>query len=150
MSSSTFLEQLPGEPALFGLFDDVHGLGHGHTKLVLDGFKFDSKRKLPLYLFNLQAADGSVVGQYHFTPGAPDAVGDIGNSGGHVDPAYQNLGHSKEAIRALSTLAKRHGMENFIITCGRENSAARHALAQVGKELAKQHATLCFFEIPTQ
>lgn len=150
MSSNTLLERLPGEPVLFGLFDDIHGLGHGHTKLILDGFKFDPKRKLPLYLFNLQAPDGSVVGQYHFTPGAPEVVGDIGNSGGYVDPAYQNRGHSKEAIRALGPLAKRHGMENFVITCGKENSAARHALEQLGNELPTQHATLCFFVIPAQ
>jgi RimJ/RimL family protein N-acetyltransferase len=150
MTMNARLEELAGEPAQFGLFDDVHGLSHGRTKLLLEGFKFDPERKLPLYLFNLQASDGSYVGQYHFTPGPLEVVGDVGNSGGHVDPPYRNRGHSKEAIKALGALAKRHGMENFIISCGIENSAARHGLAQVGKQLARQHATLYFFEIPAK
>jgi RimJ/RimL family protein N-acetyltransferase len=150
MTVNALLEELPGEPAQFGLFDDVRHLAHGRTKLLLEGYKFDPERKLPLYLFNLQASDGSYVGQYHFTPGSPDLVGDVGNSGGHVDPPYRNRGHSKAAIKALSALARRHGMKNFIITCGMDNDAARHALAQVGKELAMPHATLHFFEIPAE
>jgi RimJ/RimL family protein N-acetyltransferase len=150
MSSNTLLEQLPGDPAMHGLFDNVHSLRHGHTKLVLDGFKFDPARKLPVYLFNLQTDDGAFVGQYQFTPGTLDIVGHIGNAGGYVDPAYQNRGHSKDAIKALGTLAKRHGMQSFIITCCRDNDAARSALQQVGKEMTTQHDELCFFEIPTQ
>jgi RimJ/RimL family protein N-acetyltransferase len=150
MSSNALLEDLSGEPAQFGLFNDVHCLRHGQTKLILEGFKYDPQRKLPLYLFDLQASDGSYVGQYHFAPGPSELVGDIGNAGGHVDPPYRNRGHSKNAIKALSALARRHGMDNFIISCGIENGAARRVLSQVGRELAMPHATLHFFEIPAQ
>ena len=150
MTINARLEELAGEPAQSGLFGDVHRLRHGRTTLLLEGFKYDPQRKLPLYLFDLQASDGSYVGQYHFTPGPSALVGEIGNAGGHVDPPYRNRGHSKDALRALGALARRHGMDKFIITCDRENGAARHVLAQLGKEKAVQHASLYFFDIPAQ
>lgn len=148
MSTSTLVEQLSDAPPTHGLFDDVGSLRHGRTRLDLDGFRFDPMRKLPLYVFNLVNDDGMHVGQYHFAPGSPEAVGEIGNAGGYVDAAYRNRGHSKEAIKALGELARRHGMDSFIITCPKDNAAARKALDQVGVELANRDSKLCYYEIP--
>lgn len=148
MSTSTLVEQLSGAPSLHGLFDDVGSLRYGRTRLDLDGIRFDPMRKLPLYVFNLINDDGTHVGQYHFAPGTPEAVGEIGNAGGHVDAAHRDRGHSKEAIKALGELALRHGMDSFIITCPKDNAAARKALGQVGVEMANRDSRLCYYKIP--
>jgi RimJ/RimL family protein N-acetyltransferase len=149
MTVSASLQQLSGGPSSYGLFDDVNELQHGRTRLALDGYRYDPARKLPLYVFNLVADDGATVGQYHFAPGEPDRVGATGNAGGHVAPEYRNKGHSKDAVKALGTLARRHGMATFIITCPKSNGAARKALEQVGEEIDQQHEETCFYRIPS-
>ncbi|MFC5550976.1 hypothetical protein [Massilia aerilata] len=148
MTTSQFLEQLAGAPVAHGLFDKVGDLQHGRTRLDLESYQYDPVRKLPLYVFKLLADDGAVVGQYHFAPGDPDQVGEIGNAGGHVDAAYRDKGHSKDCIKALKSLAWRHGMASFIVTCPKSNGAARTALQQVGKEIDRQDGDMCFYEIP--
>ena len=148
MTVSRFLEQLPGAPVTHGLFDDVGNLQHGRTRLDLESYSYDPVRKLPVYVFKLLADDGAVVGQYHFAPGDPDQVGEIGNAGGHVDAAYRDQGHGKEGVKALGSLARRHGMASFIVTCPRTNDAARKGLQQVGKEIDRQHGDICYYEIP--
>lgn len=148
MTTSRFVEQLSGAPSLHGLFEDVGSLRHGRTRLDLDGFRFDPTRKLPLYVFNLIDDDGTHVGQYHFAPGTPEVVGEIGNAGGYVAAAYRDRGHSKEAVKALGELALRHGMDSFIITCPQDNAAARKALDQVGVEMANRGGNMCFYDIP--
>jgi RimJ/RimL family protein N-acetyltransferase len=148
MTTSNLVEELSGAPSRHGLLEDIRSLHEGRTRLDLEGFRFDPIRNLPLYVFNLIDDDGALVGQYHFAPGAPEAVGEIGNAGGYVEAAYRNRGHSKEAIKALGELASRHGMDSFIITCPKDNDAARKALDQVGTNMANRDGDICFYEIP--
>ena len=148
MTSPTSVEQLSGAPTSHGLFEDVGGLQHGRTRLDLEGFGFDSVRELPLYVFNLVNDDETIVGQYQFAPGAPEAVGEIGNAGGFVEAEFRNRGHSQDAVRALGMLALRHGMTTFIITCPKDNHSARKALNHVGADVADGAGNVCIYEIP--
>ena len=148
MTSPAIVELLQGTPTSYGLYEDIGKLAHGRTKLDLEGFRFDPQRKLPLYLFNLINEKDEVVGAYHFTPGAPGEVGEVGNAGGHVAEAFRNNGHSQEAVKALGGVASRHGMTSFIITCPKDNMAARKALDYVGVERATGEGDLCFYDIP--
>lgn len=148
MTSPTTVEQLQGAPTSHGLYEDLGTLEHGRTKLDLGGYRFDPIRKLPLYLFNLINESGDIVGEYHFTPGEAGLVGEIGNAGGHVAEAFRNNGHSQEAIKALGGVASRHGMPSFIITCPKDNVAARKGLDNVGVELITGDGDICFYEIP--
>jgi predicted acetyltransferase len=148
MTKSLVIEELSGAPRLHGLFENVGTFQCGQTRLDIESFRFDSVRKLPFYVFNLINNDGAVVGQYQFAPGKPEAVGEVGHAGGSVDPAYRNRSHSQEAVKALGGLAKMHGMTSFLITCPKDNIAARKALDHVGVELKDRNENVCFYEIP--
>ena len=125
-------------PGSVGLIEDLPILSHGKIRLKLAGYRHDPERDLPLYLFDVVTESGEVAGQYHFTPGAEDRVGDIGNSGGHVDQSFRNRGLSSDAIRALKPLASLHGMQSFVITCGKDNGAAQTALRKLGVEYPQE------------
>lgn len=148
MTTTKEAQRLEGTPTSHGLYEDFGKLEHGGTKLNLKEFQFDSGRKLPLYVFSLSNETGDIVGEYHFAPGTPQQVGDIGNAGGHVDEAFRNRHHSQEAIMALGGVASRHGMNSFIITCPMDNAAARKGLGNVGIELENQGGTICYYQIP--
>ncbi len=148
MTTTTSVEPLDGAPGAHGLYEDIGRLEYGRTRLDLEGCSFDPVRKLPFYVFKLIDENDDVVGEYHFAPGAPEVVGEIGNAGGYVADQFRNRHHSQEAIKALAGVASRHGMSSFIITCPKDNAAARKGLGNVGTELSAGDGNICFYEIP--
>jgi tagatose 1,6-diphosphate aldolase len=148
MGFMSVLETLGEEPESHGLFRDVGELRDGDVRLHFDGHKFDPARRLPLYLFNVENAQGEQIGQYHFTPGAPEVVGDKGNSGGFMHPPFKRKGYSRSTIKALAPLAKRHGLDSIIITCPSGNVEAREAIAAIGGQLTNPGADVYRFQVP--
>ncbi|MDE7010617.1 MAG: GNAT family N-acetyltransferase [Oscillospiraceae bacterium] len=98
--------------------------------------KDDPQRKWdPAFHFDILDRTGAQVGGCNLRLGHSGALYYAGNIGYRIDEPYRGRHYAGKACRLLFQLAKRHGMEYVIITCGLDNHPSRKTCEWLGGEL---------------
>ena len=98
--------------------------------------KDDPQRKWdPALHFDILDRTGTQVGGCNLRLGHSGALYYAGNIGYRIDEPYRGRHYAGKACRLLFQLAKRHGMEYVIITCGPDNHPSRKTCEWLGGEL---------------
>ena len=142
---------LEGEPAAAGLFDNVGNLAAGNVRLRLQGRFTCRDVGRPFYRFDiLDVRTNAVVGDITFMPEADaDVVGALGNSGGGLKPQARGGGLYGEALQALTPLARRHGMTEFVVSCPPTNQPATRLAAKLALRALPALDAQMRFAVPT-
>ena len=98
--------------------------------------KDDPQRKWdPAFHFDILDRTGTQIGCCNLRLGHSGALYYAGNIGYRIDEPYRGRHYAGKACRLLFQLAKRHGMEYVIITCGPDNHPSRKTCEWLGGEL---------------
>ena len=93
------------------------------------------KKYLPAYLFEM-VANGQPVGRCTLRVGYNDLVEYAGNIGYEVEEEHRGHHYALISCRLLLRLARRHRMEEVLITCREDNFASKRTCEQLGATLA--------------
>jgi predicted acetyltransferase len=94
------------------------------------------KNYLPSYRFRiLETATGLHVGRLNFRIGRSEQVYLFGHIGYEVYPEFRGHRFAYHACVAALELARRHNMNEIIITCNPDNIASRKTLERLGGTL---------------
>lgn len=119
------------------VFLDTAFLFSGELRLVLDhAAEADPVRGwVPAYHFHICLPDGTRIGRCDLRIGHCDKLYYGGNIGYTVFPAWRGHHYAEKACRLLFELAKRHGLDDLIITCHPDNLPSRRTCERLGGEL---------------
>ncbi|KAD4059894.1 GNAT family N-acetyltransferase [Arthrobacter yangruifuii] len=80
--------------------------------------------------------DGQVLGGIALRHGDGEAVQRTGHIGYGIRPSARRQGHAAEALRAMLAEARRQGLNQVVLICGRNNSASARTIERAGGTLA--------------
>ena len=89
------------------------------------------KKYLPAYLFEM-VANGQPVGRCTLRVGYNDLIPYAGNIGYEVEEEHRGHHYALSSCRLLLQLARRHRMQEVLITCREDNFASRRTCEQLG------------------
>ena len=111
--------------------DEYFGTGQFHLRLLKTIPAQPQKKYLPAYLFEM-VANGQPVGRCTLRVGYNDLVEYAGNIGYEVEEEHRGHHYALISCRLLLRLARRHRMEEVLITCREDNFASRRTCEQLG------------------
>ncbi|MCI9337283.1 MAG: GNAT family N-acetyltransferase [Lachnospiraceae bacterium] len=115
-------------------FFDTEVLTDGEILLMLDKTVPGNPAEewLPSYHFRICDREGHKVGHCDLRIGHNGKTYYGGNIGYGVEEPYRGNHYAGKACRLLFHLAKRHGMDDLIITCNPDNFPSRRTCEYVG------------------
>jgi len=91
--------------------------------------------KVPAYTFRMQNAQGEYMGRIRLRVGWSDGlIRYAGHVGYAVEKEFRGRHYAERACRLIIPLARRHGMDEFWITCQPDNLASRRTLERLGAQ----------------
>ena len=109
-------------------------------KLVRTSEGQPERKYLPSYCFNICLTDGTYAGYCDFRVGHNENTYYGGNIGYTVDETQRGHRYATKAVRLLLQLAKRHGLNNILITCDPGNIASVKTCEGAGGKLLETAA----------
>ena len=121
------------------MFFDTAFLVNDEIELRLTGTAEGNPEKgwVPAYHFSICDRQGNEMGNCDLRIGYNENTYYGGNIGYEIKEAYRGNHYAGKACIMLFELAKRHGMDHIIITCGPENHASRKTCEYAGCELTE-------------
>ena len=93
-------------------------------KLAITCEEIPTKQYVPAYFFDICLLDGTIIGACDLRIGHNEKTYIGGNVGYRISESYRGHHYAAKACNLLFKLAKKHGMEYLIITCGVSNVAS--------------------------
>ncbi len=93
------------------------------------------KNWLPAYHFDICLLNDIVIGKCNLRIGHNEKTYIGGNIGYLIEEEYRGNNYAAKSCDLLFSLAKSHGMENLIITCGPDNIPSYKTCEKCGGEL---------------
>lgn len=122
------------------MFFNTDDLSDGEIYLKLDRTADENIEKgyVPAYYFEItRVSDNVGLGRCDLRVGHNDNTYYGGNIGYEVYEEYRGQHYAGKACKLLFTLAKKHSLENVVITCSPENIASRKTCEYSGCVLEK-------------
>lgn len=116
-------------------FFDTSGLQNEHIclRLIRTVPRDPKKDFAPAYNFAIcDVHTGQELGLINFRVGMTDLLYYAGNIGYNVYEEHRGHRYAAQACKLLLPLAKRHGMDEVIITCNPQNSASNRTCVLAG------------------
>lgn len=114
---------------------EYFGTEQFHLRLLKTVPAQPQKQYLPAYLFEM-VADGQPVGRCTLRVGHNDLIRYAGNIGYEVEEEHRGHHYALTSCRLLLLLARRHRLEEVLLTCRENNLASKRTCEQLGATLA--------------
>jgi hypothetical protein len=96
------------------------------------------EKKVPAYWFEITPhGEATAVGRIDLRLGFNESIYYGGHIGYGLQEAYRGRGWAAEACRLLMPLIRRHGLDEVIITCRRDNWASRRTCENIGAQFVR-------------
>lgn len=115
-------------------FYDTSDLKSDEIHLILEKYTepIPSLNRVPAYFFAICLPDGTKIGECTLRAGSNQNTYWSGNIGYRIDEEYRGHHYAGKACFLLFELAKKHGMDELIITCDPINVASRKTCEYIG------------------
>jgi len=91
-----------------------------------------AKQWLPAYYFDICLLDGTEAGSIDLRIGHNERVYYGGNIGYEIKPEHRGHHYAGKAVKLLMELARKHGMDEVLITCDPSNPASARTCEYAG------------------
>lgn len=93
---------------------------------------------VPAYKFEMRNAEtGERMGSIDLRIGNNENIHYGGHSGYNVNEKFRGQQYAARSLRLLFPFAKKHGIQQFVITCNPENAASRKTAERAGGKLVE-------------
>ena len=143
-------------------FFDPGAMKDGNLELVLVETRpaEPDKGRVPEYKFEMRNESGIIAGSLGFRIRLTDALSSYGGHIGYdVETEFRGSRFAARSCRLILPLAKRHGIEELLVTCDPDNIASRKTIESIGGKLVRINVAVtedgferntCYYHVSTE